>query len=245
MKVVLGFLYRAEQRVREEIFHIVRPKVIEMYPWDGVIVEDSGSERFSRAGTRNLIVKKAHSMGADVVVICDADSIPEPYQLKMAIDQAYATGGMYIPFTKVTVIPHKGVYRSYQDYRSVNELYSYGPSCGGIFVCKPSTWAFVGGMDERIEGWGYEDQIFIVALKTFLGGYTTIDGLLYNFMHPRGYDNFNGDQNAELRDKYHSAINKPAEVRRLSVGSNDFCTDEGSPDSITRLWRGVSPVSNG
>lgn len=228
MKVVLGFLYRAEQRVREEIFHIVQPKVTELYPWDGVIVEDSGHAPFNRSATRNLIVKKAQAMGADVVVVCDADSIPEPYQLKMAIDQAYHTGGMYIPFNKVTVIPHKGVFRSYQDYRSVNELYSYGPSCGGIFVCRPSTWAYVGGMDERIEGWGYEDQIFIVALKTFLGGYTCIDGLLYNFMHPRGYDNFNGAQNAELRDKYHSVINKPAEVRRLQVGSNDFCSHEGA-----------------
>jgi hypothetical protein len=245
MKVVLGFLYRAEQRVREEIFHIVQPKVTELYPWDGVIVEDSGHQRFNRAATRNLIVKKAHEMGADVVVVCDADSIPEPHQLRMAIDQAYHTGGMYIPFTKVTVIPHKGVYRSYQDYRSATELYAYGPSCGGIFVCRPSTWAYVGGMDERIEGWGYEDQIFIVALETFLGGYTCIDGLLYNFMHPRGHDHFNEPGNAELRDKYHAVINKPAEVRRLSVGSNDFCADEGTPDATSRLWRGVRSLSNG
>jgi len=240
MRVVLGFPYRGVQRFREEIFSIVKTKVTEMYPWDGVVVGDSGHDQFNRAATRNSIVREAHEMGADVVVICDADSIPEDFNLHIGIKRAFERDEFVVPFETVRVIHYKSVFRSYADYKTIPEVRTYGPSCGGIFICRPSTWAFLGGMDERIQGWGYEDQIFLVALKTFLRGYTSLQGILYNFEHPRGHDYLPDSGNAELRDKYHQVFKKPAAVRRLSVGSNDFCTDEGSPESIARLWGRVS-----
>ncbi len=236
MKVVLGFPYRGTHRWREEIFSIVKREVTEMYPWDGVIVEDSGHDQFNRSATRNLIVELAHYQGADVVVICDADSIPEAYNLEVAIRRAYERSEMVVPFDWVKVIAYKSVFRSYTPYKQAMEIRTYGPSCGGIFVCKPSTWAYVGGMDERIVGWGYEDQIFLVALHTFLKGYTSLQGILYNFEHPRGTDYIPDAPNAELRDKYHKVFKNQALVRSLSVGSNDFCTNEGSPAAIARLW---------
>lgn len=236
MKVILGIPYRGVETYRQEIFQVVKPILTNLYPWDGVLVEDSGHEFFNRAATRNLIVKNAQNMGADVVVICDADSIPQDLNLSAAVVSAYNHNGMYIPFERVSVIPHLGVYRYGTDYKTANELLSYGPSCGGCFVVRPSDWVFAGGMDERIKGWGYEDQIFIVALKTFLGGYTTLPGTLYNFAHPRGDDYFSSDDNAALRDSYHRVMGDYAAVRRLSVGSNSFCTYEGSAEQTAGLW---------
>jgi hypothetical protein len=219
MKVILGFLYRGTDRSRQEIFSIVKPRVTDLYPWDGVLVEDSGHEPFNRAATRNLIAKKAIELDADVLVLCDADSIPERDQLHEAIRMAQL-GICVVPFSKVSIIPHRGVLRSGEDYRSVPELRSYGPSCGGVYVIDPKVYRAIGGQDERIIGWGYEDQIFLVALNTFLGGYHTLDGLLWNFEHPRGADHVAQCSNTAYVDLYHAAEGSETAVRALQVGSN-------------------------
>lgn len=234
MKVLLAFPWRGDKE-RTPIFEVVKPAVRALYPFDGAITTDSLHKPFNRAASRNLAVVHALRLHYDVIVLCDADSIPEQEPLERAIDAAYTTGGLHVPFDVVRVLSRKSLHNG-RDWDSRPVLYSYGPSCGGIYIIRPSEWVQAGGMDERITGWGYEDQIFLVAVNTFLGGYTNYPGQLFNINHGRGPELESVQSNRGLVDDYHAAQYDQTAVRRLSVGSNRFCTDEGTPRFISSLW---------
>src|SRR5690606_42077671 len=61
---------------------------------------DSGHTPFSRAGSRNHGAALAMAAGAVVIVVGDADTIPEPGPLHAAIGQAATDGRLHTPYTR-------------------------------------------------------------------------------------------------------------------------------------------------
>lgn len=221
MKVILGFHFRDDGH-RGLIFDIVRERVRQLFRFDDIFVYDSGHDPYSRSASRNLVIKRALEVSADVVVVCDADSIPEEQPLKEAINGAFQSSLFHVPFTTVRVLSPARLGRLPERLEYVRPIYSYGPSFGGCYVTRPQLWVDVGGMDERIVGWGYEDEIFLVATTTFSGQHVSHTGNLYTFNHSRGSYLSALSSNGALRDSYNENIGNKEKIRVLQRGSNDW-----------------------
>lgn len=222
MKVVLGFHFRGDNGLRDEIFKRLRPMVEGLYGFSASYDCDSGHTIYNRAASRNLVVRRALELEADVVVVCDADSIPERQPLERTIQSAFSDGGIWTPFDRVNQLSAFFIRRKTLRPEKLGAFHTYGPSFGGCYVARPSEWVRIGGMDERIEGWGYEDQIFLVAARTWALGHQFHSGTLYTFEHPRWVSAEKQAQNAYLRDRYNENCGNQEKIRELQAGSNHF-----------------------
>lgn len=209
---------------RQLILDALLPHIKSNYPFDWVeLVDDSSRKAFSRASTRNLAVEKALLVGADVVVINDADSLCNQDVLSEAIYGASSDGKLHIPFDQVHMTNSGQLKRRPRRPKTFRSYHTYGPSCGGIYVIRPERWVLLGGQDERIVGWGYEDEILIVTSKNFIGGYISHPGPLYNFQHSRPDQHTpEEDENVRIRDKYHKLDGNPIGLRVYQYGSSRF-----------------------
>lgn len=222
MKVVLGFHFRGD-RFRDPIYQQIRPILEDYDLWDDIIECDSGHIPYNRSASRNLVVKEAIDRSADVVVVCDADSLPEKEPIEKSIYAASSDGGLWTPFDKVHQFSASFVRNLPYNILRLRPFNTYGPSFGGCYVATPPDWVGVGGMDERIQGWGYEDQIFLVAARTFLSGHNMYPGNLLTFEHPRQHDTDFRRANSELRDLYNENCGNKEKIRELQAGSNEWC----------------------
>lgn len=183
MKVALGFPFFGNEPTRIAAYRKTRAELEGMYDWTAV----THSPKPNRAAARNMIVDIFKA--CDVVVLCDADSVPHPESLKFAIQIAHEDQRVVFPHDKVTQLGYMG-----------QDMYHYGPSAGGVWVTPPRVWAALGWMDERC---GYsEDRTFLVQLNTFLGGPTYVPGTLYCYPHKRGPETRVDDRTAKIVDEY-------------------------------------------
>src|SRR5690606_352334 len=102
---------------------------------------DSGHTPFSRAGSRNHGAALAMAAGADVIVVCDADTIPEPGPLHAAIGQAATDGRLHTPDTRFLGLTEDGT----RDYLSGRPPVPACPprtraSSAGPPPAPPTTW---------------------------------------------------------------------------------------------------------
>lgn len=220
MRVVLGVHFRGEND-RKIIFDLLRPHLEATFHYSEVIIVDSGHIPYNRAAGRNLIVEKALSVGADVVVIADADGVPQPEILSRAIHEANRDGKLHIPFDVVEIRTLPLLMKKPRLLGFGTPHLRYGPSCGGIYVINPKSWVAAGGQDERIVGWGFEDECFIVSVRTFLGDYTCHPGILYGYAHTRQRESETVVlKNIALRDQYNALLFNKEALRELQRGSN-------------------------
>ena len=178
--------WRAGDPRRERHHEVVRARLRDVLPDAWHIDADSGHQPFSRAGSRNRGVTLAEDTGADIVVLCDADTIPEPVPLHAAIDHAAADGRLHTPYTQFLGLSEAGT-RDYLSGRPTHECgieLDYGYSVGGVFVIRPDAWWRAGGMDERFTGWGSEDVAFRRAADTLLGPTRRHLGTIVHLWHP-------------------------------------------------------------
>lgn len=222
MKVFLGIPFRDDGH-RLPIFEKLLPFIKNGYDFEWCHIVDSGDVPFSRAATRNLIVQHSLDVGADIVVINDADSICEPSVLQEAIVSAHHDNRLHIPFNKVNVCGSGKLGHRKRHPTTLRPAFSYGPSCGGVYVIRPSRWELAGGQDERIKGWGFEDECWIVAVNNTIGGYDHHEGSLYTFQHPREHIDTFRPENIQIRDRYHALDGNYIGLRKYRYGSSRFC----------------------
>lgn len=179
---------------------------------------DSGHTPFSRAGSRNEGVRQAQAAGADVVVICDADTLPEPEPLHAAIEAA-TDGVLHLPYTWYRGLTR----RSTIDYLagapaadcSVDLAHEW--ATGGVLVIQADAWWAMGGMDERMIGWGFEDAAARVCADALLGPTVKHQGTITHLWHPQesGLGSPQHVANGQLCQRYVDATGKPDAVRAL------------------------------
>lgn len=171
---------RAFNRVIQHLQHIL-PGSVKVLP-----VDARADEVFSRAASRNMGVRLADRAGADVVVLCDADTLPEQSPLLAAIGAAGRDGRLHMPFTRFLGLTKDGT-ADYLNGRPVGECeveLDYAYSVGGVFVIRPDAWSAAGGMDERFQAWGGEDLALRRAADTLLGLTVTHLGTITHLWHP-------------------------------------------------------------
>ncbi len=177
---------------------------------------DSHDELFNLAQCRNLGVEAFDP--DSVVIINDADTIPEREPLLEAVDAASRSGLVHLPYDAYhwlgaagTAEFAAGAALADSDFELVQG------ACSGVYVTTGATWASHGGQDERFRGWGFEDAAWHIAHTTLLGSppqrHSGRVFALHHEAEPREGAQY--DANAALMESYREAASSPPSMREL------------------------------
>lgn len=135
-----------------------------------IILADDNKRLFCLSGCRNIGVKIAENLGADVVVINDADTLPQIEPLLDAISAAYNDTLVHLPYTEYRSLRKQGTVE-FTKGKVLEECDAFivDGACSGVYVASPKTWWSHYGQDERFRGWGFEDAAWAAAHKVILG----------------------------------------------------------------------------
>lgn len=208
-----------EQSHRKYAFDILHQWYIDNLPMAKMYMVDDNSHPFCLAGCRNLGVKMAQEDGCDVVIINDADTIPEIDPLLVAVESAFNYPYVYLPYTEYHSLMSIGTneYLNGKPLKECRHLRVPG-ACSGVYVTSPQTWWSHYGQDERFRGWGFEDAAWWSAHTTLLGKEPQrIDGNVYAFHHEsQEKSGPNYVNNATLCAHYHKAESDIEQMRLLA-----------------------------
>jgi hypothetical protein len=157
-----------------------------------LLLADSGHEPFNRAASRNLGAR--HALPGDILVVCDADTLPEAQSLKIAIVRAY-DNRLHYPFAVVNYLSEVGTAGMLAGQQPDPEQIEHSiPSAqGGVMVMRASAWLEAGGMDERFTGWGFEDNAWYATVARAVGPPIHHAGVAWHLWHPT--ERYRGTQN--------------------------------------------------
>ncbi|MGH3584747.1 MAG: glycosyltransferase family 2 protein [Pseudonocardia sp.] len=179
---------------------------------------DSGHSPFSRAGSRNEGVRQAQAAGADIVVLCDADTLAEPQPLLAAIDAA-TDGVLHLPYTWYRGLSQAGTAAYLGGVQAAHCAtdWAHEWATGGVLVIQPTAWWAAGGMDEAFTGWGFEDTAFRTAADALLGPTVKHEGTITHLWHPleSGLGSPQHTAGGQRMQRYVDATNDPAKIRAL------------------------------
>lgn len=182
---------------------------------------DSDDDVFNLARCRNHAIASV-SDPDEVVIINDADTIPQRSALREAIAAASDSGLVHLPYTEYhwlggtgTAQYAAGVGLDDCDFELVRG------ACSGVYVTTPATWAEHGGQDERFRGWGFEDAAWYVAHETLLGeAPRRHGGRVYALNHEAQVrEGPQYDANAGLMADYRAASSSSGAMRQLVSAS--------------------------
>ena len=202
---------------RQSAFAAVCRWYAEQLPDAELLPVDSTDDVFNLSQARNTglaAVRDPHG----VVVINDADTLPERDALLAAIAAAADSNLVHLPYTEYRWLGAAGSaqFAAGMPLRECDFELVRG-ACSGVYVTTPATWWLHGGQDERFRGWGFEDAAWYVAHETLLGEPPTRHpGRVYALHHaPERRDGPQYDANAALMDRYRSAANDATAMRQV------------------------------
>lgn len=215
LNVTVCVPFRGGALDREIHAEYVAARLAKMVPHAEHMVVDVDGE-FSRARVRNEAVRRA---GKGVVVLCDADTLPEPGPLRDAIAGA-ADGRLHLPYTRYRALSPEGTLAVYA--RGADPLHapvteeSMRP-IGGVWVISVDAWWAAGGMDEAFVGWGFEDDAFFTAANTLLGDTVRHEGVITHLHHTPAANTRTAQyrQNQARHQQYVRARRAPGQMRSL------------------------------
>ncbi|MFE6254739.1 hypothetical protein [Agromyces sp. NPDC057865] len=182
-----------------------------------VVTLDTGDDLFSLSRIRNLAVAQA-CHADDVIVIGDADTLPERGPLMAAIAAAPRSGRVQLPYTTYRWLGPTGTAQHAAgravedcDYELVHD------ACSGVYVTTRNTWESHGGQDERFQGWGFEDSAWYLAHQTLLGAPPQRhEGAVYALHHSVELrDGPQFERNVTLMARYRRAAGDQVAMRHL------------------------------
>ena len=223
MRVAVVIPWRGGQPDRERHHETVRAHLRTLLP-DAVHMDvDSGREPFSRAGSRNPGVRLAQEAGCDVVVLCDADTLPEREPLMASIDSAH-DGVLHLPYVHFRGLSQNGtrLYLKGTPPEACETELVHDWATGGVWVLEPSAWWRAGGMDERFVAYGFEDAAFRIAADALLGPTVKHPGTIWHLWHEKtmGLGSPQHTANGRLAARYVEAEGNPEAVRPIVAEHN-------------------------
>ena len=174
-----------------------------------ILYADEPGDVWLPSHSRNLGVRKAQEADCDIVILNDADTLPELSSLLEAARLAYSDGMVHNPYTLCKTFTYEDSQPYYAGQKQLHELrgMDHTTANGGIYVCRPEAWWKVGGMDEKFMQWGYEDSAFDIAHSIINGtGIVKNPGTIYSLghslqIHDKGY-NQNAMNNRDIFMRY-------------------------------------------
>ena len=218
MRVACVIPWRGGKPDRERHHETVRAHLKALLPDAFHIDADSGHQPFSRAGSRNRGVQLAEDVGADTVVVCDADTLVEAQPLLDAID-ACEDGLVHLPYTRYRSLTKLGLiqHQAGTPLPQCHADHDHENAIGGIYVATTQAWRQAGGQDERFTGWGWEDVGFKAAADTLLGPTVRHQGAITHLWHPIEWSHASPTYmaNERLAERYRAAAGNSVAMRAL------------------------------
>lgn len=201
---------------RLDAFEFVTSWYAENVPEATVRTVDTDDDVFVLAACRNRAIDGVEA--DEVVVINDADTIPEADALREAVAAARTSGLVHLPYTRYHWLGAEGTAQLRGGTRPAECAYELvNGACSGVYVATPRTWRSHGGQDERFRGWGFEDAAWYLAHETLLGAPPARhDGRVYALHHRaevRAGERY--DANAALMEQYRAAAGNPVAMAQL------------------------------
>jgi hypothetical protein len=178
---------------------------------------DSRDKIFNLSQARNTGISSIADPDR-VVVVNDADTIPQRDSLLSAIAAAADSGVVHLPYTQYRWLGASG---SAQHAAGVAlddcDFELVRGACSGVYVTTPRTWASHGAQDERFRGWGFEDAAWYLAHSTLLGEPPRrAEGSVFALHHAaEAREGEQYDANAALMERYRSAAGDVGAMRSL------------------------------
>jgi hypothetical protein len=178
---------------------------------------DSEDDIFNLARCRNLGIALVGNPD-QVVIINDADTIPERDALLEAVYGAATSGRVHLPYDEYRWLGAEGTAHVTAGVAHDDAAFElvHG-ACSGVYVTTPATWWAHGGQDETFRGWGFEDAAWYLAHETLLGEAPRRHaGRVYALHHEAAArEGEQYDANARLMEEYRAAAGDPVAMRRL------------------------------
>lgn len=215
VKVVIPWR-QSESRV--EIFNFLVSWYSLNFPDWKIIFSDSGSETFNLSASRNIGIEKALSLGAEIVLVSDADFFPSKDSLIKSILNAEKNKEITMPYKIYNEISYEGT-RMFLlgNHHSVNMFLKSNKNpevvdgkvkhfwvCSGLFVIPKNVYNEIQGFDENFVGWGPEDQDYHKKYFDKYGKlFSYIDGIGCSLEHSRNEWNNSNNENLEYFKRKH------------------------------------------
>lgn len=218
-RVAVGVPWRGGQAHREELWAIVRPE-LEALGWPLFTGDREGP--WSRAAACNAAAAAAGDW--DVLLMADADTIPDPAAIYSAVEHVVAHGGAVRPHDHLWALNRYETrwfleWPASQRTRFRARRRNLG---GGLLVVAREAWEAVGGYDERFVGWGHEDSDLSTRLLVF-ADWDLWPGHAWHLWHPRD-DTHTPERMANrsmmhaVQHRHRGAIRKASEDKGFDVG---------------------------
>lgn len=230
MTVAVVIPWRGGNPQREHHHRVIRDHLRTLLPDAHHLDADSGHQPFNRAASRNHGVRLAEQAGADVVVVCDADTLVQPDPLHEAIAAA-GDGRLHLPYTRYRGLTREGTEAWLSNRPDIDSMPTEDEttwSTGGVLVIRTDAWWRAGGQDERFTGWGAEDSAYRIACDALLGPTVRHEGTIHHLWHPvvRTQDPLY-PANMALAHRYDAAEGDPDAVRAI-VGEHRALATTGA-----------------
>lgn len=195
---------------RDLNFLWVKRRLRALLPDAEIIIPMQEYPPFSRSATHNAGALQATG---DVLLFCDAD---------MVFDLDLIENGLKI----VQDVPWIAPMNQKWDitWQGSNELLSLSPDveikalnlpiyrkwgaercrAGAMIMITKENYYKMGGFDERFNGWGYEDNAFMLMAEATIGSYVETDNVAYHLWHPLSINQYPEltRKNSELYAEY-------------------------------------------
>lgn len=223
MKVGIVIPWRS-QPSRIPAFKAVVKWYEENLPEAKIYYADHPSDAWLMSATRNDGVRMAEADGVDVIVMNDADTIPQIVPLKESISSAYKDDLIHNPYNKYRVLELAGTKQHLEGGIPLISCShtSWNTACSGTNVFTPAAWWKLGGMDEKFKGWGWEDTAMEVAHKIINKvNFVKHNGIAFALGHtPQAKDGKDNFTNEFLYNQY-LKISSPKEMLAFVRSSID------------------------
>lgn len=166
------------------------------------------TQPFNLCEARNNAVRRIRT---PVIIVADADTIPDYGALHQALNDL-RPGEVIWPYQTFRHIPPEWANRSDLLAAPVDRIYHH--SVGGVFLCHRDTYWQLGGMDERFQGWGFDDNAFHAVAQT-LATVRRLPGVVFSFNHPADRDTTDTNPNKARFSLYQFATGKPPIMTQL------------------------------
>lgn len=229
MRVVILVPRREDGGRRDQIWEWVRYWLVQHHPDWPIFEGTDDDDVFSMATARNNAARAAGEW--DVAVIVDADTIAEPTAIEAAVLAARTSRKIWLA----------GDVRMRMDETSSDRILSggpwfprpegerhpkgnvidetcYGEPSSGVFAIGRPLWDAAGGYLESLQGWGWEDLVFITQCYVVGDGMDWVrNSTLLHFYHDRTPLTTDTKRNKHVWDQLHnlSRRNKPAAMDYL------------------------------
>jgi len=184
LSIVIPF--KSGDLIRQTLFDFVYNRLKKLYTDAEIVIGEYDGEPFSRGRAINNGVSKASN---ENIFICDSDFIFLPKLVDDALGLIDRVPWI-IPYSKAYNLDEEttgNIIIKNEDFDLYNTPLIGRPQShlglGSMCFIKRDKFDLIGGFDENLVGWGYEDNVFSHIADTVLGEHVRIENKIFHLFH--------------------------------------------------------------